>query len=168
MTIVFDTNGEITPEELRLRGTVAIAEASMSRLGADAPALTSALAGLVAVIAQEASRSPGFAKALGAALATGNGEGVSAAVPQSRKTPAPRAGKRAAGMFDPFDIFEEEGACGLRGRLTTIDVEQLKDIIAEHGMNYDKAAMRWKNSDRLIERIVERVDTRSTKGDAFR
>lgn len=35
-------------------------------------------------------------------------------------------------------------------------------------MDHDRLAMKWKNSDRVIERILEKVQTRSTKGSAFR
>jgi hypothetical protein len=34
-------------------------------------------------------------------------------------------------------------------------------------MDHDRLALRWKNPQRLIERIVETVITRSQKGDVF-
>ena len=40
-------------------------------------------------------------------------------------------------------------------------------MIAEHGMDRDKLAMKWKTPDRLIERIVDTVRSRSAKGDVF-
>jgi len=51
--------------------------------------------------------------------------------------------------------------------LETCTIEQLKDIIAAQGMDHDRLALRWKNSQRLIERIVETVVARSRKGDVF-
>jgi hypothetical protein len=49
-----------------------------------------------------------------------------------------------------------------------LELEELRDIIAEHGMDADKLAMKWKDASRLVERIVERVGARSEKGSAFR
>jgi len=54
----------------------------------------------------------------------------------------------------------------MRPRDVTLD--QLRDIVAEHGMDNDRLAMKWKDSHRVIDRIVERVVDRSEKGSAFR
>jgi hypothetical protein len=55
----------------------------------------------------------------------------------------------------------------LREHLEACNVEQLKDIIAANGMDHDRLALKWKNPQRLIERIVETVIARSQKGDVF-
>jgi hypothetical protein len=47
-------------------------------------------------------------------------------------------------------------------------MEELKDIVAEHGMDSRKLAMKWKTPDRLIDLIVETVRERVTKGNVFR
>lgn len=57
---------------------------------------------------------------------------------------------------------------GLRERLATLDLEALRDIVAEHGMDHDRLAMKWKDNGRVIDRIVEKVATRTAKGSAFR
>lgn len=64
--------------------------------------------------------------------------------------------------------YEVSGEAGLRARLSTLTVDQLKDTIAEQGMNHDGAAMRWKATPRLVNRIVERVQARSTIGEVLR
>ncbi|MFZ2526863.1 MAG: hypothetical protein WAX14_04290, partial [Rhodococcus sp. (in: high G+C Gram-positive bacteria)] len=87
--------------------------------------------------------------------------------PAAKKTPA-RRGKRSAGPFDPFAVYRADGEDGLRARLAPLDLEQLKDIVAEHNMDYDRLAMRWRTASKLHDRIVERVRAASTKGDAFR
>jgi hypothetical protein len=83
--------------------------------------------------------------------------------------PSGRAGgRRTAPVFDPFVIYREDGLEALRQRLEDLSVEQLKDIIAEHGMDRDKLAMKWKTPDRLVERITMTVSSRAQKGDVFR
>lgn len=111
---------------------------------------------MVAVVA-EAGRSARFANALEAAL-NRTGE---------RTTPK-RTGRRAKGPFDPFAVYAETGEDGLRKRLGTLGLEQLRDIVAEHGMDHDRLAMKWKDTGRVIDRIVEKVAARTAKGSAFR
>lgn len=77
-----------------------------------------------------------------------------------------RGGRRPPGPFDPYEIYTK-GEDALREQLEACDVEQLKDIIATHGMDHDRLALKWKSPQRLIERIVETVVTRSRKGDVF-
>ena len=76
--------------------------------------------------------------------------------------------RRAPGVFDPFAVFYEGGSEGLRTRLDALGLEQLRDIVAEHGMDNDRLAMRWKTRDRVISRIIDRVEARAAKGSAFR
>ena len=63
-------------------------------------------------------------------------------------------------MFDPFAVFAEGGSEGLRTRLDALDLEGLRDIVAEHGMDSDRLAMKWKARDRVIGRIIDRVRPR--------
>lgn len=79
-----------------------------------------------------------------------------------------RSSRRSPGAFDPFAAYSEGGEDGLRSSLSGLDVEQLKDIVAEHGMDQSKLAMKWRTERRLIDLIVKTVSTRSHKGDAFR
>src|SRR5437867_5514363 len=60
-----------------------------------------------------------------------------------------RRGRRAPGVLDPFEV-NSEGEAELRRRLERLDIEQLKDIVAQHGMDSSKLATKWKSADRLI------------------
>ena len=176
--------------EARLRMQIGEATAALLRLDDAAPGAAGTLVALVRVVADEAARTPRFAKALSAVLApesrpapigapASSSPGPACApspvapaprnrvVPSAVKTPT-RRGKRAPGPFDPFVIFRDGGESGLRDKLETLDVEALKDIIAEHSMDYDRLAMRWRTPSKLRDRIVERVKALTTKGDAFR
>lgn len=116
------------------------------------------LAAFVSCVATEAVKRKPFGKAMLAAL--------SPPAPPRATGGAPSSHRRKPGLVDPFELYRA-GEAELRGRLATLDVEQLKDVIAEGGMDRDKLAMKWRTPERLIERIVDTVRSRSSKGDVF-
>ena len=75
--------------------------------------------------------------------------------------------RRSAAPFDPFLVYQE-GESALIGRLGSLNIEELRDVVAEFGMDPAKLALKWKSTDRLAEHIFSTVKTRVTKGDAFR
>lgn len=115
------------------------------------------LKGLFLEIVWEAERNTEFAQRLGKIL----GESAPSMVQKRRPH------RRAPGVLDPFAEFKR-GEIELRARLEELDVEHLKDIIAEHGMDASKLAMKWKGKDRLMNLIIATVRDRIRKGDAFR
>lgn len=137
------------------------------------PELAASLHHVLDAVASEAARSRRFARALKDALA-GGGQATPPAQPaESRSTGTssqrPRgSNRRAPGAIDPFAAYAEGGEPALREALQRLDLDQLRDIVAEHGMDNDRLAMKWKDAQRVIDRIVERVVARSAKGSAFR
>jgi hypothetical protein len=142
--------------------------------------LADVLANLLAVVAEEAVQNAGFGARLNEALVVDRGLKKAVAPPEARTTPVapaskgvstkvrPKRGRRAPGPWDPYDVYAKVGEAGLREQLSRLELEQLRDIIAEHSMNNDGLAMRWSKADRVVGRIVDRVVDRSAKGDAFR
>jgi hypothetical protein len=124
--------------------------------------LAGQLSRLVAAVAIEAARSPRLAKTLSAALAPDRPPGKE----NTGTTQRPR--RRAPSVLDPFAVYNEVGSEGLRNRLTGIDLERLRDILAEHRLDHDGLAMKWKDPARVIDRIIDRVAARTSKGSAFR
>jgi hypothetical protein len=116
------------------------------------------LRALLAVVIDEARAKPDFAARLEAAL---GGPEVPPGQPRKRRNRRDRA------VLDPYALYRD-GEPVLRSRLDELSVEQLKDIVAEHGMDGAKLALKWKSADRLIELIVVSVASRSRKGDVFR
>lgn len=116
------------------------------------------LRALVAEVIEEARRNPEFSTRLEQVLGGDAKPGAASGRRRHRRDPAP---------FDPFIIYQH-GEQALRARLDELDIEQLKDIVAEHGMDGAKLAMKWKSADRLIELIVGSVASRSRKGEVFR
>lgn len=77
------------------------------------------------------------------------------------------ANRRDAAVLDPIKLMEE-GDNLLREKLEALTEKQLKDIIADFGMDPSKLAMKWKDKERLIRHIIDTSERRATKGDAFR
>ena len=77
------------------------------------------------------------------------------------------ANRRDAAVLDPIKLIEE-GNESLHQQLESLTEKQLKDIIADFGMDPSKLAMKWKDKDRLIKHIIETSERRASKGDAFR
>lgn len=131
---------------------------SLLKLAVSRPELADMLATIVKAVADEATRTPRFANALAAPLH-----------PRTSRPPAvKRSARRKPGVINPFAVYNDIGEEGLRLRLSELDLEELRDLIAEHGMDHDRLAMKWKDPKRVIDRIVEKVAARSAKGSAFR
>ena len=130
--------------------------------------LRKVLADLARAISDAAERNPDFQRRMAAALGIGDeparrepralGEGGGDGRPKNRRPPA---------AVDPVELVRS-GEQALRSRLGGLSVEQLKDIVADHGMDPGKLITKWKTADRIVERIVEISLARSQKGDAFR
>ena len=79
-----------------------------------------------------------------------------------------RTGRREPAKLDPFKVLAEGGEHALTVRLAELDPEELRDIVAQYGMDPRRLVMKWKDSERLREHIVFTTVQRSRKGDAFR
>lgn len=117
---------------------------------------------VVAVVIDEAQKNPEFAQKL---MAAAGWSEVTQGINQPAKQ---RRGRRTPAVLDPVILYGESGEVLLRERLQTLDIEQLRDIVAECGMDPGKLVMKWKTKERVINHIVEMASARSKKGDAFR
>jgi hypothetical protein len=123
------------------------------------------LFGLVRVVLDEAAQNPAFRKQLETTLR--DDRGSAARAPQPITEEKRRGGRRAPAVLDPVEKARV-GESELRSELAKLDLERLRDIIAQFGMDPGKLAMKWKDPNRIIDRIVEVAMARATKGDAFR
>jgi hypothetical protein len=69
---------------------------------------------------------------------------------------------------DVFGVFSQGGEKALRDRLNSLELNALRRIVRLHGLDPSKLAEKWKNKDRLVNLIIERVSVRSDKGKAFK
>jgi len=70
--------------------------------------------------------------------------------------------------FDIFEIFAKEGEQALRQKLEPLELKTLKRIVAQHSFDPSKLAEKWRNKERLVNLIIERVAARSDKGKVFK
>ncbi len=134
--------------------------------------LKTTLGRLMRVVLDEAERNPAFEAALIEAL---DPVGQKARVP--KEMPATEAAdrgqakrgknRRTAAALDPVQIVRE-GEQALRNALEGLTLDQLRDIVAEYGMDPGRLVMKWNTADRVIDRIVEMSIARAQKGSAFR
>ena len=75
--------------------------------------------------------------------------------------------RRDKAVLDPIKLLMDNDTT-LKQRLENLSEKELKDIIAEYGMDQAKLAMKWKDKNRLIQLILDTSSRRAVKGDAFR
>ena len=125
--------------------------------------LRTKLMDIAKAVADQAERDPEFAARLsdifwGDAKPKVRPEPTAGARPKNRRPPA---------VLDPVSVARE-GEAALRERLAALSFEQLRDIVADYGMDPGKLVMKWKDQARVLDRIVEVSISRAAKGDAFR
>lgn len=124
----------------------------------------------VKVVNDEADRNPAFAERLQAvfqpATTPRTANRTSANSGTSSKTGRP-ANRRPPAVLDPVSLAKQ-GEEALRSALEPLPLEQLKDIVADYGMDPRKLVMKWKKPEKVIDEIVEISISRAHKGSAFR
>jgi hypothetical protein len=75
--------------------------------------------------------------------------------------------RRAPAVMDPFEIYRNDPEA-LRPALEQLDIEQLKDVVAQYAMDARRLALKWKTPERLVALIEQVVEQRLRKGDSFR
>lgn len=114
---------------------------------------------ILQAIADQARRDPEFLAKLERALKSHSSRPSAARAASRRRTPA---------VVDPFEVLSAAGVTGLRERLATLSLDELRDIVAEYRVEPYTLAMKWKTQLRLIDLIVDTIEQRSRKGEAFR
>ena len=120
---------------------------------------------LVSAITEEAAKNESFRTNIERALGINTSPdvlqlGMDGALKQ-------KGGRRTPAVLDPVELARQ-GEGTLRARISILTLDQLRDIVAQYGMDPGKLVMKWKDSNRVMDRIVELALARATKGDAFR
>jgi len=128
------------------------------------------LTAIVREVADEADRNPAFRQRIEGALAVFAPSPQVVATPKAApKTEEPKrpSNRRAPAALDPVQLARQ-GEDVLRAALGKLDIEQLRDVVADYGMDTGKLVIKWRTPDRIIDRIVEVSRQRAHKGSAFR
>jgi hypothetical protein len=125
--------------------------------------LKKVLSALVSAITEEAGKNEAFNASLERALGIGSGMRQAPDFSQTTR----KGGRRTPAVLDPIELARQ-GEDALRAQLSTLNLEQLRDIVAQYAMDPGKLVMKWKDTNRIMGRIVELALARATKGDAFR
>lgn len=122
--------------------------------------IRSKLVNLAKAIDAQAKKDPEFARVLDDILGSPSSKKAetSASRPRNRRAPA---------VFNPVELARD-GDMVLRKKLSELSIEQLKDMVAEQGMDPGKLVMKWKSAEKIVDRIVDISLSRAQKGDAFR
>ena len=131
--------------------------------------LRTVLRNFVKVVSDEADRNPDFAEQLRIVFESNTPR------PSKRRSAASTTGSRGTrpanrrppAILDPVALVAH-GEESLRTELAPLTLDQLKDIVADYGMDRDRLVMKWRTASRVIDRIVEVSISRAQKGDAFR
>jgi len=122
--------------------------------------IQSKLVRLAKAIDAQAKRDPEFARVLDDILSSPPSQKANTAASRPKN-------RRAPSVFNPIELARD-GDTVLRQKLSDLSIEQLKDMVAEHGMDPGKLVMKWKSTDKIIDRIIDISLSRAQKGDAFR
>ena len=114
------------------------------------------------IIVDEAEKNDEFAKSL-YNIFENNEEKIKPAI---SKEPKRSPKRRDKAVLDPIKLSEDNKLT--KDILAELTEKELKDIIADYGMDSTKLAMKLKDKDRLIQLILESASRRATKGNAFR
>ena len=130
--------------------------------------LRTVLRNFVKAVSDEADRNPEFAERLRVVFESNAraSKKNSPAASASELSGARPANRRPPAVLDPVALASH-GEDELRAALAPLTLDQLKDIVADYGMDRDKLVMKWRTTNRVIDRIVEVSINRAHKGDAF-
>lgn len=120
-------------------------------------------------ILDEARNRPQFRERLVQALIPDTVPNASPPRGQTATRPTSRGRhRRDLPVVDPLELFQEGREDRLREALADLNIEQLKDIVAEYGLDPSKLAMKWKKRERIEDLIVTTIAERLAKGSVFR
>lgn len=125
---------------------------------------------LLREVVAEAEANPAFQERLAKALGPDEKPVKAASVERKRQAkPAEHkrpSNRRTPAVIDPVQLARNSEA-ELREALAKLDIEQLRDVVADYGMDPGKLVMKWRDADRIADRIVEVARGRAQKGSAF-
>ena len=117
---------------------------------------------LFGLIVDEAERNEDFAEEVSKIFINGASEKNNKVNTGEKRA----SNRRDKAVIDPIKLAENDELSV--EVLASLSEKELKDIVADYGMDSSKLAMKWKDKDRLIQLILDTSIRRASKGNAFR
>lgn len=128
---------------------------------------TKKLQQLIKAVIEEAECNPVFSQKLDSILSDADSLQESKSKKEKEQSQKRATNRRDPAVLDPVAMITQNEPL-LVQELNRLTDKELKDIIADYGMDPSRLAMKWKDKDRLINHILESARRKSSKGDAFR
>lgn len=109
-------------------------------------------------MADELENNPEFAKAFSRAF---NERG-------EKRLKRSKSNQEYPSDLDLYQLYTQGGEQLLKESLSCLNTMALKAIIAKNGLDSSQLASKWRNKDRLIGLVIERISQRTKIGDVFR
>lgn len=84
-----------------------------------------------------------------------------------KKKKAPKQKSKEELTIDIFYIFQVQGPEGLLNLLKSLELQELKKIVTENGLDPAQKVRKWRSREKMIDYIVESVRKQMSKGGAF-
>ena len=90
-----------------------------------------------------------------------------------RKMEKPVVGKKdkSGNELQPanvIDLFASKGKDALKEHLNSLEISGLRKIISAYGFDKSRTSKDWRDKDKFVNLIVERVESMISKGEAFK
>ena len=69
--------------------------------------------------------------------------------------------------MDVFETFSRIGKKGLESTLNELEIPELRRIIMSNNLDPSKLSHKWKDKEKMVKLVVDRVSARASKGSAF-
>lgn len=94
-------------------------------------------------------------------------------ISSARRINKPTVEKKDKNLMDiqptnVIDLYASKGEVALLEHLNSLEVSELKKVISVYGLDKSRTSKDWKNKDKLVNLILERVVSVVSKGEAFR
>ena len=129
--------------------------------------VASALSRLTAIVIEESARNSDFASKIqfvfaepGSCISEDDTSNETSNIQRRRN-------RRDPAVLNPFDMIPNDET-KLVECLRSLTEKELKDIIAQFGLDPTNRSMQWRKKERLIQSILEATRRKTAKGNAFR
>lgn len=129
--------------------------------------VASALSRLTAIVIEESAHNPDFAAKIQFVFASFSDCPATEKPSTEASDEKKRRNRRDPAVLNPFDMIPNDET-KLVECLNGLTVEELKDIIAQFGLDPTNRSLQWRKKERLIQGILEATHRKVAKGNAFR